>query len=167
MYICVWLIYFIYVNSKVAENESTCGPNATNVDSQPSTSTSTPSATSSNKTIGKRNRKIVSFLDIIQATEKENIDNKLVEAFVACKISFDTLDNEYFKQFMKHLRPAYELPSGINASELINRLDTKWSNSNLAANGKTVVLSICHDDNSLENESVISVISTEKKQHIY
>lgn len=49
--------------------------------------------------------------DRITAAEKEELDLKLISMTVNCMFSFLAIENPFFIDFFKRLRPAYTLPS--------------------------------------------------------
>jgi hypothetical protein len=92
------------------------------------------------KQSNKRNRPsdqtgLEDFIESTQLTtrRKNDIDQALTRAIVVCNLSFQIVENPYFIEYVKQLRPAYKLPSRKTLSDcLINeelgRITVKMNN---------------------------------------
>ena len=62
--------------------------------------------------------KVVDFIESTKLTEEriDEIDRALVKAFVICGIPWSTIENPFFIELLKTLRPAYTPPSRENLS---------------------------------------------------
>ncbi len=87
---------------------------------QPSTSSSGHSTTSGSGSTSKARqvpqpeRKptiITKFLDVMTTDEASKLDGLLSRAIYASNTPFNIVENDYWKEFFKALRPSYKLPS--------------------------------------------------------
>ena len=61
-------------------------------------------------------------MDTVSTAEGKKLDMMLAEFFFSCNVSFATCDSQYFKKFVKALRPAYNPPTRQRlATKLLNQ----------------------------------------------
>lgn len=107
----------------------------------------------------KKNTKIENFLDKVEQKDQLKIDESLTEWLLSSNLPFNTVNNPFFKNFIKALRPAYILPSTkVLNSICLNRVYDKWILTK-SSNRNTGILLITRYRNCLNNRpSFISVI---------
>ncbi|XP_025153905.1 uncharacterized protein LOC105191305 [Harpegnathos saltator] len=107
----------------------------------------------------KKSTKIENFLDKVLKKDKLKIDESLTEWLLSSNLPFNTVNNPFFQNFTKVLRPAYILPSTeVLNSIWLNRVYDKWILTQLS-NKNTGILLITRNRNCLNNKpSFISII---------
>lgn len=107
----------------------------------------------------KKTQKIENFLDKVEKKDQLKIDESLTEWLLSSNLSFNIVNNTFFKNFIKILRPAYILPSTeVLNSIWLNRVYDKWILTK-SFDKNTGILLITRYQNCLNNKpSFISVI---------
>ncbi|CAG5096931.1 Protein of unknown function [Cotesia congregata] len=99
---------------------------------------------SSSIQLKKEKRKISSFLDSISDKEHLKIDEALSNFFYSNNLSFDLIQDPYFKKFCKILRPAYEVPSEVKLSTtLLEKAHDKFTDRKVNLKEKKGTLLFC------------------------
>lgn len=122
--------------------------------------------------MGLKQPKIKGFMDNISAAESHSLDMKLAEFFFACNLSFTTCESQYFKNFVKALRPAYDPPNRKRiATTLVDKVHEKIEKRNSAAMtrmNKLATLLIDGWQNSSSNRhNVVTMLATAEDEKFF
>lgn len=105
---------------------------------------------------------MVSFIDKVDKNEKTKLDKLCAKFFFGCNIPFAAVDSDYFKDFVKSLRPAYVPPCRQTlATKMLNEVSEEVINANCDTLPKHSTLLIDGWKNSSNNtKNVVTMLQT-------
>lgn len=111
-------------------------------------------------------------MDEVKPTESKSIDEAMALFFYGCNIPFLAADSEYFKAFVKALRPAYKSPNRRRlAGDLLDTTHEKIDKRNLELIKKTnnrATLLVDGWKNSAKNHHyVVMMLATSDDQKVF
>lgn len=118
-----------------------------------------------------RQSKLKRYMDNIGEAESNKIDLAMAEFFYGCNISFKVCESIYFKNFIKMLRPSYQIPhrkklSGVLLDTTHNKIEKR--NLELVDKmGKKATLLIDGWQNSPANShNMVTMLATASDQKV-
>lgn len=109
-----------------------------------------------------RQSKLKRYLDNISDTESEKIDLLMAEFFYGCNVPFNACASKYFKNFIRALRPSYQIPNRHRlAGSLLDTTHDKIIKSNMelvSQTDKQATLLIDGWQNSSANKHIVVVM---------
>jgi hypothetical protein len=88
--------------------------------------------------------------------DKEEIDNLLSIFLIGCNLTFEVVDSEYFRNFVKKLAPNYQIPNSKELTRtLVKRLSTPGSSNSGFAGSSKRSFSTDSDDSQLDKRQKI------------
>lgn len=112
---------------------------------------------------------IRSFFDHITEDEKESLDALLAKAIYSSGVPFAIVDNSYWKDFFKKLRPCYDLPSRFKLSHGL--LETEYKEikatvQNTVRSAQSVGVQ-CDGWSNIRNQAIFNFIVTTPSPILY
>jgi len=132
---------------------------------------STVSSTFTNVSCGNASKKssILKYCDKMNANENKNIDVLLARAVYATAAPLNLVDNSYWIEFFKALRPAYKPPTRHLVSNKL--LDDKFSkvkeHTTICIADSDALGVMCDGWTNIRNESIINFVVTTPKPIFY
>lgn len=111
-------------------------------------------------------------MDNITAAESYSLDMKLAEFFFACNIPFATCESQYFKNFVKALRPIYNPPNRKRlATTLVDNVHEKIEQRNSEAmtrmNKQATLLIDGWQNSSSNRHNVVTMLATAEDEKFF